>query len=490
MHMEKFQKPALSGVLKHNARVWEGRGFTREHIDNSKLSLDWCPGIERPDPEAFVSSRIESLGLKRKPRENAVRMVEWVLTMPEEETNQKAFFRAAYKALEKEYGSDNVIGAWVHLDEPGARPHMHFDFVPVTSDGRLSAKSLMDRTHLRQIHPRIQQEVSAELGHEVHLLLPEEERGRRQLSRLGIEEYKAAVNTLGKAEQDAARASERAAEANERAHVAERAQKAAEARKTAAEASQVDAQARLRGLKTAVDEKQSRAAVLDSQISEKTSQIADLKSDISRFSEKRGREEATAAKARQEMIAAKLELATVRQDLEQDKAEIRMVEGLSYKDADGHERLGIKGMERAYIESQERMKDAQEQEKAYLVQAKQAEANAKAWQAQADMQQRRIGMKPLMLDTTLRSICIWIAETCLELWRYAKDAARNRWNEWMDKGLGDCADTFGKTYIDAVETSEQALHETAVSHHMEQAEEDLLRGPEDGQEIGIYQQRW
>ena len=234
--MEKFQKPALSGVLKHNARVWEGRGFTREHIDNSKLSLDWCPGIERDDPEGFAASRIESLDLKRKPRENAVRMVEWVCTLPEGETDQKAFFRAAYKALAKEYGEQNVIGAWVHCDEPGARPHMHFDFVPVTQDGRLSAKSLMDRSHLKQIHPRIQREVSEALGHEVHLLLPEEEQGRKQLSRLNIEEYKAAVNTLGKAEQDAARAAERAAGADKAAQAAERAQKAAEDRKRASEA--------------------------------------------------------------------------------------------------------------------------------------------------------------------------------------------------------------------------------------------------------------
>lgn len=487
--MEKFQKPALSGVLKHNARVWEGRGFTREHIDNSKLSLDWCPGIERPDPEAFVSSRIESIGLKRKPRENAVRMVEWVLTMPEEETDQKAFFRAAYKALEKEYGSDNVIGAWVHCDEPGARPHMHFDFVPVTQDGRLSAKSLMDRSHLRQIHPRIQQEVSAELGHEVHLLLPEEERGRKQLSRLGIEEYKAAVNTLGKAEQDAARASERAAEATKAADMAETAQKAAESRRRAAEASQVDAQAKLRGLMDSVAKKQTQAADLDSEIARKMDQKTSLQAEISRFSEKRENAEAETARLKQETAFARIELDNVRNDLEQDKAEIRMVEGMSYRDADGNTRLGIKGMERAYIESQERMKAAKEQEKAYAAQAAQAKADAKAWQAQADMQQRRLGMKPLKFVSTLRTVCIQIAEDCLELWRYAKDAARRRWNRWMDKGLGDCADTFGVTYIEAVETAEQALHKTAVAQHLEQAEKDLLRGPEDGQEIGIYQQR-
>ena len=107
------------------------------------------------------------------------------------------------------YGEDNVVAAWVHMDEPNARPHMHFDFVPVTEDGRLSAKDIMSRTHLRQMHPRMQELVSADLGHEVPFLLPDEERGRRELSRLDAKDWRAARDELSRAEEQAQAAQER-----------------------------------------------------------------------------------------------------------------------------------------------------------------------------------------------------------------------------------------------------------------------------------------
>ena len=41
-------------------------------------------------------------------------------------------------------GIENVINATVHMDE--ATPHMHLGIVPVTEDGRLSAKDIFTKT--------------------------------------------------------------------------------------------------------------------------------------------------------------------------------------------------------------------------------------------------------------------------------------------------------------------------------------------------------
>lgn len=479
-HVAKYQKSALGRMVGHYERSAEKHGYERDNIDNSRIGEDYNLAPKDVDPVQWIQGRIEALG--KKPRKNSVMMCDCVITAPEEVSDDelRRFFEAEDAALAKAFGRQNVIGAWVHLDEPGARPHMHWAWVPVTQDGRLSARDVVSRTALRALHPALQKAADDALGHHVQILLDD---GRKAEKYVGLDEYK-------KATGEARRAAERASEAKEKAATAERAQKAAEARKTAAETSQVHVEAKLRGLMDSVAKKQTQAADLDSEIARKMDQKTSLQAEISRFSEKRENAEAETARLKQETAFARIELDNVRNDLEQDKAEIRMVEGMSYRDADGNTRLGIKGMERAYIESQERMKAAKEQEKAYAAQAAQAKADAKAWQAQADMQQRRLGMKPLKFVSTLRTVCIQIAEDCLELWRYAKDAARRRWNRWMDKGLGDCADTFGVTYIEAVETAEQALHKTAVAQHLEQAEKDLLRGPEDGQEIGIYQQRW
>ena len=203
MHMEKYQAHAISGVSKHNERLWESRGYERDNIDNAFICENYNLAPERGGAVAFVNSRIAALDLKRAPRKDAVRMVEWVVTLPEGETAERAFFESTYRHMADEYGEQNVVAAWVHMDEPGARPHMHFDFVPVTEDGRLSAKDIMSRTHLRQMHPRMQELVSADLGHEVPFLLPEEERGRRELSRLDAKDWRAARDELSRAEEQA-----------------------------------------------------------------------------------------------------------------------------------------------------------------------------------------------------------------------------------------------------------------------------------------------
>ena len=46
-----------------------------------------------------------------------------------------------YPMLEEEYGRENIVGAAIHLDE--SKPHLHVDVVPLTSDGRLSAKEIV-----------------------------------------------------------------------------------------------------------------------------------------------------------------------------------------------------------------------------------------------------------------------------------------------------------------------------------------------------------
>lgn len=46
-----------------------------------------------------------------------------------------------YPMLENEYGRENIVGAAIHLDE--SKPHLHIDVVPLTEDGRLSAKEIV-----------------------------------------------------------------------------------------------------------------------------------------------------------------------------------------------------------------------------------------------------------------------------------------------------------------------------------------------------------
>lgn len=267
MHIEKYKAPAVGGVSKHNARVWEGRGYERENIDNALIGENYNLAPDRGDAVAFVNDRIAALELKRAPRKDAVKMVEWVVTLPEGERDERAFFESTYRHMAAEYGEDNVVAAWVHKDEPGARPHMHFDFVPVTKDGRLSAKEIVNRNHLRQMHPKMQKLVSADLGHDVAFLLPEEERGRRELSRLDSKDWRAARDELDRAESRAAHARDVAERARQKAlEDVENARQRAHAAHDGAVAAEREAQAmqaRLEGLRQSEEAETAEVAELD-----------------------------------------------------------------------------------------------------------------------------------------------------------------------------------------------------------------------------------
>ena len=53
----------------------------------------------------------------------------------------RVFFEEALHFLEQHQSKETIISAVVHMDEK--TPHMHLCFVPLTEDGRLSAKDIM-----------------------------------------------------------------------------------------------------------------------------------------------------------------------------------------------------------------------------------------------------------------------------------------------------------------------------------------------------------
>ena len=73
----------------------------------------------------------------------------------------KSYFKDSYRHIEKEYG--HVVNAVVHLDEK--TPHMHVVTVPITKDGRLSAKELTSGSmSFRQVQDKFYNEVSKKYG--------------------------------------------------------------------------------------------------------------------------------------------------------------------------------------------------------------------------------------------------------------------------------------------------------------------------------------
>lgn len=200
-HIEKYQASALGNMFGHYERRAElEHGYERENIDPERTHLNYnlC---ERPSPLGFVEERIGELDLKRAPRKDAVRMIDTVVTLPAAyHGGTREFMEAVKETLDGIFGAENCVGAWVHMDE--TTPHMHYASVPVTGDGRLSAKSLLNRTFMKRFHDQLEAGVCERLGIErAGLTLTDEEREQRAGKYVGLAEYKAAHEQVRRMER-------------------------------------------------------------------------------------------------------------------------------------------------------------------------------------------------------------------------------------------------------------------------------------------------
>lgn len=128
MHLESYTPSAAGAMLAH----YERRIGERDHIDRDGLILDLAEGLRQGETAQARFQRIcDGLELNSKSRP----LADMLISVPKVyEGGIDEFFDAAVAELCERVGVENVIGAYVHLDEPGAQPHMHFAFVPVVDE--------------------------------------------------------------------------------------------------------------------------------------------------------------------------------------------------------------------------------------------------------------------------------------------------------------------------------------------------------------------
>ncbi|MBU7211171.1 MobV family relaxase, partial [Staphylococcus aureus] len=107
----------------------------------------------------------------RKIRSDAIRHVDGIITSDSDffkgltPREERQFFKDSLEFLKEEYGEENMVYATVHVDEK--TPHMHFGFVPLTDDGRLSAKEkLGNKKAMTELQDRFNSFIK-EQGHDL-----------------------------------------------------------------------------------------------------------------------------------------------------------------------------------------------------------------------------------------------------------------------------------------------------------------------------------
>ena len=203
-HLEKYNRSQLGHILKHDSRAKDKNGdyikFGNEEIDTSRTHLNYNlherkDGISDYD---FVKNRaMEFLAKNVRKREDVNWVGSWVITLPEtlkgaSEAQKRKFFEVCHDFLANRYGFDNIVGAYVHVDE--TTPHMHTKITPVIYDEkknkyRHSAKDMFNRADLKSFHKDLSVRLEREFGFDVGVY--ENKREDERLPNKSIKELKA-----------------------------------------------------------------------------------------------------------------------------------------------------------------------------------------------------------------------------------------------------------------------------------------------------------
>lgn len=137
--------------------------------DGMSIRFSDAPQATDKPYNALIDERIkQGYTGKKAVRKDAVRCCEVLFTASGDFFDQhpektKLFFKACVAFAAKRFGIENIIAATVHMDEE--TPHLHLDFVPLTADGRLSAKSVLGgRKEMQQLQDDFYEQVSSRFG--------------------------------------------------------------------------------------------------------------------------------------------------------------------------------------------------------------------------------------------------------------------------------------------------------------------------------------
>lgn len=155
IHMQKIKTGGIKGIENHNERFKESKTNPDINPEKSFLNKSLYENHNNKTYYNRVKDRIKELNLPKAVRKDAVTMCGFVCTSDKEyfdklpQSEQDKFFKESYNFLKDRYGEKNVVASTVHYDEK--TPHLHCYIVPVTNDGRLSAKDVFTRTELRKL---------------------------------------------------------------------------------------------------------------------------------------------------------------------------------------------------------------------------------------------------------------------------------------------------------------------------------------------------
>ena len=144
LRFAKYKGPEIGRIEAHNERTKEEYASNPD-IDTSRSHLNFH--LVKPERKYRAESERQIAAAGCRTRSDSVRVVEALITASPEffkgkkRADIKEFFNEALEFIRQNQSPETIISAVVHMDEK--TPHMHLSFVPLTADGRLSAKEIV-----------------------------------------------------------------------------------------------------------------------------------------------------------------------------------------------------------------------------------------------------------------------------------------------------------------------------------------------------------
>jgi hypothetical protein len=144
LRFAKYKGPEIGRIEAHDERTKETYASNPD-VDTAKSHLNFHLVAPSGRYRAEAEKQIAAAGCRT--RSDSVRVVETLVTASPEffegksKAEVKAFFERALEFMTQKQSRETMLSAVVHMDEK--TPHMHLSFVPLTADGRLSAKEIL-----------------------------------------------------------------------------------------------------------------------------------------------------------------------------------------------------------------------------------------------------------------------------------------------------------------------------------------------------------
>lgn len=143
LRFAKHKGGASKALSAHHERTKEVYASNPD-IDAERTKQNFHLVTPRWSYEQEIRHRIRMAGCRV--RKDSVKFVDTLVTVSPEfaeahEAEMLEYFNRAFDFLKERVGEENIISAVVHMDEK--TPHLHLCFVPLTKDGRLSAKEIL-----------------------------------------------------------------------------------------------------------------------------------------------------------------------------------------------------------------------------------------------------------------------------------------------------------------------------------------------------------